>query len=775
MKLVICEKPNAAEKIAAAIADGKAVRKNAGGVGYWEAERDGEHVVVVSAVGHLYTLRQIGKGWKYPVFDVEWAPTSEVEKDAGYQKPYLDAIKKLAKDADEYVLACDFDTEGSLIGYNVLRFACNSEKGSRMKFSTLTSEDLENAWMERGGLDLENALAGEARHILDWYYGINLSRALMACLRQAGGRQVMSIGRVQGPALSILARKEKEISAFVSQPYWELSCMGKGIEFENTHGRYAKKEEADAALANSASQGIAQKLERKEYLQPPAPPFDLTSLQVEAHRALGFDPKFTLELAQTLYEGALISYPRTSSQKLPAKLNLKKIMEGLAKQPAYAPHAKKLLAAGKTVPLEGKKDDPAHPAIHPTGQSGGMGERESRLYDLIVKRFLSCFAEPATRESQKVLVASGKEKYSASGNRTVKQGWFEIYAPYVKLEEVTLPEFSESESVPLTNFKIDEKKTQPPKRYTAASIISELEKRGLGTKATRAAIVDTLFRRGYVDGKSIAATTFGIAVFDLLSTAAPEILDDELTHNIEEDMEKIRDGENEKKAIDNGKEVLGKILGKFEGHEREIGLGLLSGLRRKDAGDSELGICPKCKDGNMRIIKMKTGRQFIGCGNYPACTNTYSIPMGVKAIGAGMACPLCGAPIIKGFVGGKKAFEICPNASCKYQGATSEAPQRPAHGSATAKPADAPVAKQPLAAQQKQAPIKAATKPSATTAKAASAPAVSAPAAKPAPAQTANAASAPTAVSSLSAKPAAKPKAKSASTGVKKRAPAKKK
>ena len=586
MKLVICEKPNAAEKIAAAIADGKAVRKNAGGVGYWEAERDGEHVVVVSAVGHLYTLRQIGKGWKYPVFDVEWAPTSEVEKDAGYQKPYLDAIKKLAKDADEYVLACDFDTEGSLIGYNVLRFACNSEKGSRMKFSTLTSEDLENAWMERGGLDLENALAGEARHILDWYYGINLSRALMACLRQAGGRQVMSIGRVQGPALSILARKEKEISAFVSQPYWELSCMGKGIEFENTHGRYAKKEEADAALANSASQGIAQKLERKEYLQPPAPPFDLTSLQVEAHRALGFDPKFTLELAQTLYEGALISYPRTSSQKLPEKLNLKKIMEGLAKQPAYAPHAKKLLAAGKTVPLEGKKDDPAHPAIHPTGQSGGMGERESRLYDLIVKRFLSCFAEPATRESQKVLVASGKEKYSASGNRTVKQGWFEIYAPYVKLEEVTLPEFSESESVPLTNFKIDEKKTQPPKRYTAASIISELEKRGLGTKATRAAIVDTLFRRGYVDGKSIAATTFGIAVFDLLSTAAPEILDDELTHNIEEDMEKIRDGENEKKAIDNGKEVLGKILGKFEGHEREIGLGLLSGLRRKDAGDS---------------------------------------------------------------------------------------------------------------------------------------------------------------------------------------------
>src|SRR3989344_2682915 len=425
MKLVICEKPNAAEKIAAAIGRGKAVRKSLGGVGYWEAERDGEKIVVASAVGHLYTLRQSDKGWHYPVFEVEWAPTTEVEKDAGYQKPYLEAFVKLSKHADEYVCACDFDTEGSLIGYNVLRFACGSEKGSRMKFSTLTNDELESAWLERGALDLENALAGEARHILDWYYGINLSRALMASLRSAGGHQVMSIGRVQGPALALLAKKEKEISIFVPTPYWELGCVGKGVQFEHTHGRFVKKEEAESALRNSGSPGIAQKLERREYSQPPAPPFDLTSLQVEAHRTLGFDPKLTLELAQTLYEAAMISYPRTSSQKLPAKLNLKRIIEGLTKQAEYAKHATKLLAAGRMTPLEGKKEDPAHPAIHPTGQSGGAGdvhfarrqnasdmaplshaERERRLYDLIVKRVLSCFSEAAGRESQKGIMAS---------------------------------------------------------------------------------------------------------------------------------------------------------------------------------------------------------------------------------------------------------------------------------------------------------------------------------------------------------------------------------
>ncbi|MCX6772631.1 MAG: DNA topoisomerase, partial [Candidatus Micrarchaeota archaeon] len=400
-----------------------------------------------------------------------------------------------------------------------------------------------------------------------------------------------------------------------------------------------------------------------------------------------------------LYEAAMISYPRTSSQKLPAKLNLKKVIEGLSKNNEYAVHAKKLLASGRTIPLEGKKDDPAHPAIHPTGQMGNAGEREMRLYDLIVRRFLSCFAEPATRESQKVSMLSGTENYFASGNRTVKQGWFEIYLPYVKLEEITLPEFAEGEHVPLTAFKIDEKKTQPPKRYTAASIISELEKKGLGTKATRANIIDTLFKRGYVDGKSIAATPFGMAVYELLSKSAPEILDDELTYKIEEEMEKIRDGENEKKAIDEGKRVLSQILGKFEGHEREIGLGLLSGLRSKDAGDASIGACTRCGDGMMRIIKMKTGRQFIGCSNYPTCTNTYSLPMGVKITGAGSACANCGAPMIRGFSGGRKIFEICPNPADKGD-------------SQKGTPAAPSVQKQPVAAPAIKAPVVAAPVPS---------------------------------------------------------------
>ena len=697
MKLVICEKPKVAEKIAQALGHGKVSKKSMHGVPYYEVDRDGETLVIVSAVGHLYTLRQSAKGRGYPVFDIEWAPTYEVDKKADYSKKYLDAIKDLHSGADEYVCACDFDVEGSLIGYNVIRFACGAKDGSRMKFSALTDDELEEAYENRGPLDLPNALAGEARHMLDWFYGINLSRALMASMRSAGVNQVMSIGRVQGPSLAILAKKEKEISSFASTPYWELSCAGKGVRFLHVRGRFQKKEEAQSALAASGTPGTVQRIEKREYVQMPQPPFDLTSLQVEAYRALGFAPALTLELAQSLYEASLISYPRTSSQKLPTKLNLKKIIEQLAKNPQYSKIASDLLSRGKTVPLEGKKDDPAHPAIHPTGLAGQAGERESRLYDLITRRFLSCFGEAARREAQKVAVLSGRENYCASGNRTVFPGWFGIYGQYAKTEETVLPPFSEGEQVVLSDFRMDEKKTQPPKRYTPASIVSELEKLGLGTKATRAGIVETLFRRGYVDGKSIAVTPFGMAVHEMLGRFAPEILDSELTRSIEEEMERIQDGEKEKKAIDDGRQLLTKILEKFGGNEKEVGLSLLAGFRRKTSGENLLGACLKCGNGDLRIIRGKSGRQFIGCTGYPACTAIYSLPQGVKIVPALKACPRCGTPMIRGLRARGFSFEICPDPKCKEDGG---APRGSAGRAEPLQTAPKPPSAAPAAAQK---------------------------------------------------------------------------
>jgi len=706
MKLVICEKPKVAEKIAYAIGRGKATRKSANGVPYYEVDRDGAHIVVVSAVGHLYTLRQAEGTGGYPVYNVEWAPSSEVEKGSDYTKKYVDAIKKLAPGADEYICACDYDVEGSLIGYNALRFACGTDVGSRMKFSALTPDDLETAYLERGKLDVENALAGEARHILDWYYGINLSRALMASIRSAGAsyKQTMSIGRVQGPALAILARKEKEISAFASKPYFELWCKAKDVRFDSVKGRFWKREEAGAAMKASSADGSVEKVERKEWLQAPPPPFDLTSLQVEAHRALGIAPARTLELAQSLYEASMISYPRTSSQKLPAKLNLKRIVESLSKNPAYEKTAKAQLAEGRFAPAEGKKEDPAHPAIHPTGQGGQAGEKEMRLYDLIVKRFLACFGRPAKRETLKVSLLSGTEHYAASGSRTVEPGWFDAYAPYVKMDEITLPAFFEGEKVAVSGFRVDEKKTQPPRRYTAASIISELEKMNLGTKATRAAVIETLFKRGYLEGESIRATSFGLAVYDLLAKVAPEIMDEELTKSIEEEMEKIADGENEKKAIEGGEKVLNAILKKFEGNEKDIGFTLLSGLRQKDFADSLLGKCVKC-GGDLRAIRSRMGKQFVGCSGYPDCKVTFPLPQEAKIVPLGKACEKCGTPMIRVVRKARKPFEMCLDPACETKkgwGQPSYA-KRPAIAAGANAPASAATAPMAGAAPAKAA------------------------------------------------------------------------
>jgi len=336
------------------------------------------------------------------------------------------------------------------------------------------------------------------------------------------------------------------------------------------------------------------------------------------------------------------------------------------------------------VPLEGKKEDEAHPAIHPTGvaMKGQVGEKEGRLYDLVAKRFLSCFGKEATRESQRVEVEAGSEAYAASGNHTVAPGWFDIYAPYVKLEEVQLPPFSEGEAVQVKDAAVAEKKTQPPKRYTAASIISELERLGLGTKATRASVVETLFKRGYLDGTSIRATPFGMAVYGLLSGIAPEILDEELTRGIEDEMEKIVDGENEKKAIEDGKTVLDSILRKFDGKEREIGFSLLSGLRQKEHAESALGKCQKC-GGNLRALHSRIGKQFVGCENYPKCTATYPLPQGAKIVQLGKACEKCGTPLIRVLRRGKKPFEMCLDPACetkKFWASKSASAKAPAAG-----------------------------------------------------------------------------------------------
>ena len=673
VSLIITEKPKVAEKVAAALSENGVKRKQRFNVSYFEVERRGKKLLIAPAVGHIYTLKQESSGSGYPVFNVVWAPVWQVEKGARFTKDYLQLLESLGKECDEFINSCDYDVEGSLIGANVIRFACKAklENAKRMRFSALTKEDLVEAYENMGLLDVNNALAGETRHMLDWFWGINLSRALMHAIRGAGVYKVLSIGRVQGPALNILATREHEIAKFKPEPYWQLYATCNKVRFIHIKEKFFKKEEAEAARANSEANkenAIVEKVSRTEKKVPPNPPFDLTSLQVEAFKCFGFSPALTLELAQALYEASLISYPRTSSQKLPAKLNLPKILNSLSTNPAYTEKAKALLSAGKTKPYEGKKEDPAHPAIHPTGlmPKEAIGEKELKLYDLIVKRFLACFADWAVREGMRVDLALGPEKYYVSGARTVSPGWISFYEPYAKFEEEMLPDFKEGERLKVSKIEMPQKETTPPKRYTEASIIQALEKDGLGTKATRAVVIETLHERGYIRGKkSIEVTPFGLAVHAALAKHCPEILDKKLTREFEELMEAVADGKTtEENVIKEGKETLEAILSKFKKNETAIGSSLAGVLTEQRREAETLGKCPKC-GGNMMIKRgIKSGKQFAACSEYPKCTNTYPLPQNALIVPTQKICEKCGTPIYIVRRKGMKDYEMCLDPKC---------------------------------------------------------------------------------------------------------------
>ncbi|MCD6248317.1 MAG: DNA topoisomerase I [Hadesarchaea archaeon] len=674
--LIICEKPNAAGKIAAAIADGKPRRREFKSVPYYELEQDGKKIVVVPALGHLFTLKNVKPLRDYPVYDVRWVPAYEADRRAARSKPFVEAIAEMAKDADEFINACDYDIEGSTIGYNILRYLCGPDapkRAKRMKFSTLTAKELRKAYENLlPTLDIGLVNSGLARHLLDWYWGINVSKAMSSAVEAAHKRFVkLSAGRVQTPTLKILFEREKEIRAFVPEPYWVIKAIfevgGQRIEALHKKEKFFDKSEAEKVheICRNKPARVA-KITVREYRTAPPPPFDLGQLQSEAYRCFGYTPARTQQLAQSLYDNALISYPRTSSQKLPPEIGYAEILSRIGEIREYGELVEKLLGREELKPHEGKKTDPAHPAIHPTGESPkGLTGPRRRLYDLIVRRFLSTFADPAVKQSIRIDLDVAGQPFYFRGRRIMEKGWLEFYGPYGATEEVLLPEFKEGQELMPTELVFEEKETQPPPRYNPSSIIKEMEARNLGTKATRAIILQNIYDRNYITGNQIEVTELGEKTIEALLGYCPEIASEELTAHFEREMEKIQNGQSDKeKVLEDAKEKLNKILEKFRKHEVEIGKVLGEAYRKTRRAQKVLGECPKCH-GELRIIvSRRTKKRFAGCSNYPKCNYSYPLPQRGKIVPLGKTCPECGAPMIQVNRMGSRPYRMCLNPDC---------------------------------------------------------------------------------------------------------------
>jgi len=674
--LVICEKPDAARRVADSLAGGGANRERVDGTTVFRLKRNGEDYVVCAALGHVYGVSDPSEERTvYPVFDVEWYQADLVDESGAGAGGRISAVKKLSAGASKFVNACDFDVEGETIGFNLLRYACGGkEKGAlRAKFSTLTEEDLlrsfENLEPQEGGL----ARAGRARHAIDFVWGVNLSRALSQSALVSGHRyRVVSVGRVQGPTLGFLVEREREIREFVPIPYWKVSGT-----FEKDGGKFVAAYANDRVETQSGAERIRAECGGREavvssvhksivQVGPPVP-FNIGDLQKESYRAFGYTPSRTMQAAERLYLDALISYPRTGSQRLPPSIGYRRILGGLREMAAYSASVAELMKS-EPKPVQGAGFDPAHPAIHPTGENPKrhLGAVENSIFDLVIRRFLATFGPPARREVVDVSLAAGEHEFKMGGGRTVFKGWTKYYGRYSGYRDADLPRVSEGDRFFVAGVSMEAKFEQKPPRYNQGRLLEKMEKEGIGTKATRADIIATLVDRGYASGESMEVSDLGLAVVETMARYAPSIISLELTREIEEKLESVEAGsQNEADLLRETVRSIASHMGDLSANEDTVGRQIDMAVMSTISKSFVLGSCPICKTGELRIVTSKsTNKRFVGCSNYPSgCRASAPLPQKGRIRAAAKPCGLCSWPVVY-VITRRRPWKICVNPAC---------------------------------------------------------------------------------------------------------------
>jgi DNA topoisomerase I len=674
--LIVCEKPNAAARVARALDDdGDPGRIDKHGVPVYESHNRQETILVCSALGHLYAVDSKTHASRrfYPVWDFEWKPKHLIDKKSARLARWIQVISSLAGKADLYINACDYDVEGSLIGYTILRYACHGvdSKAQRMKFSTMTEKELKTAYKTLSPhLDMSLVEAGQARHELDWLYGINLSRLLTeSALKQNRGYSTLSTGRVQGPTLKFVVDREEEIQCFTPIPFWTIDATvtQNGQEYALKYEKEKIPTLAEADQIVRYCKGSILEVENSEsrsIQQSPPYPFDLSTLQSEAYRHFGYTPSRTLALAEKLYLEALISYPRTSSQKLPPDIGYSEVLRGIGKMTQYRSVAPKLAAQVVLRPNQGPKEDPAHPAVYPTGESPkrSLIQPEANLLDLIIQRFMAAFAETSLRESSTLTLKKGPHRFFLGGSRLLREGWIEFYKPYASDESQKIPDLKVRDKIPLTKIQAMHKFTEPPPRYNPSSLLRKMEDENIGTKATRAEIIEILYRRDYIKNIRIEATPLALKIINLLYKYCPMIIDPEFTANLETSMDNIQSLQTTRShVIAETLDHLRPIMLDLIAREDEIGSQLAEVVTSQRIASLTFEYpCPQCSS-NLKIIRSRTsGKRFIGCTGYEkGCRFTLPLPQFGNLSITRMHCNICGFQLVQARTKGRRPMTSC--------------------------------------------------------------------------------------------------------------------
>ena len=544
------------------------------------------------------------------------------------ERKIVNLLQKLAKQSDQITIATDYDTEGELIGkeaFDLIRAVNRKVLVDRARFSAITPQEIKSAFSKTTDLDFALAAAGEARQSIDLMWGASLTRFISLSARR-GGQNILSVGRVQTPTLTMIVDREKEIEAFVSEKYWQLTLetqkAKENIEARHTNGRF--KDKSAAVLARDRTKEPLTVMEVKVGTkQDHAPsPFDTTTFIVAAAR-LGFSAANAMRIAEDLYMNGFISYPRTDNTVYPASLDLNGVLLAIKNSP-FKKDVEWVIANRRGIPTRGKKLSTDHPPIHPTGPATreALGDDAFKVYELVLRRFLATLSPDALWETLKVNFDAGGETYTTTGGHLLEPGWHTVY-PFSEAKETILPPFSVGEKLLIKKVTLDEKETQPPARYTQSKLIQRMEELGLGTKSTRHEVIAKLVSHKYVEGNPLRPTLVGRVVTESLQQHADTITKPDMTQTIESHMQQIKESTRTREdVVKESRQMLHLAFDQLEAHKHEIG----DDIRGRTAEELNLGACPVC-GGILAIKHLRGSTQFIGCSRYPDCTFNIGLPV----------------------------------------------------------------------------------------------------------------------------------------------------
>jgi DNA topoisomerase-1 len=669
VELIITEKNNAARRIAEILSNGDATTTQRNGVNVYEWGL----TTCVGLSGHVV-------GVDFPEEYSDWRDVEPVELiDADIvksptQENIVRTLRQLAREADEAVIATDYDREGELIGkeaYELIREETDAPV-KRVRFSSITEREVKSAFDEPDDIDFDLAAAGEARQVIDLVWGAALTRFLSLSARQLG-QDFISVGRVQSPTLKLIVDREREIQAFDPEDYWELFAdlakEGEAFEaqyFYDDDGSEAERiwdeDDADDAherLREATSAEVTSVRRRTRTDNPPAP-FNTTAF-ISAAGSLGYSAQRAMSIAEELYTTGYVTYPRTDNTVYPEDLDPEELLDEFTMTHEFGDDAESLLERDEIEPTEGDDETTDHPPIHPTGavpDRDELDEDEWEVYELVVRRFFATVAESATWEHLRVVAAANDCQLKATGKRLLEPGYHDVY-PYSSASESFLPPVEEGDALDVTDVELEAKQTQPPRRYGQSRLIQQMEDMGIGTKATRHNVIEKLYDRGYIESDPPRPTSLAEAVVEAAEEFADLVVSEDMTAQLEADMSAIANGE---ATLDDvtaeSREMLDRVFEELRESREEIGEHLQESLK----ADRRLGPCPE-SDHDLLVRQSRQGSYFVGCDGFPECRYTLPLPSTGEPLVLEDTCEEHGLNHVKMLAGRDTFVHGCPQ--CK--------------------------------------------------------------------------------------------------------------